>query len=283
MKNFLIAGLMILAGLTSCEKYNRDVIFAINDIEFKAEDISMYDSSTHILYLKRSHSELEDIETGRFGFYDRGEAVLMGSIQPGYSSFMPSTPVIMSFPFMFQSFALRIESWGNNNQSIINNPDLMRLLKRHGLLHSGLAVTAVPPEISGTEMSFTLTVTNNDESVLLILDPAKTGQGLFRYFSNGLYLIDPLSNDEVFADNIPHTAPEPFDSWSTSWLTGIQPGESRSFTFNYTLTTVPAPGVYKVVFEFPGLSYQISSEDLYQGSSRIWLGDVIFSQVMTVE
>lgn len=157
------------------------------------------------------------------------------------------------------------------------------MLKRHGLLHSGLAVTADPPEISGTEMSFTLTVTNNDESVLLILDPAKTGQGLFRYFSNGLYLIDPLNNNEVFADNIPHTAPQPFNSWSTSWLTGIQPGESMSFTFNYTLTTVPAPGEYRVVFLFPGLSYQISSDGLYQGSSRIWLGHVMFSQVMSIE
>jgi hypothetical protein len=107
-------------------------------------------------------------------------------------------------------------------------------------------------------MSFTLTVTNNDESVLLILDPAKTGQG-------------------------PHTAPQPFNSWSTSWLTGIQPGESMSFTFNYTLTTVPAPGEYRVVFLFPGLSYQISSDDLYQGSSRIWLGHVMFSQVMSIE
>lgn len=282
MRNSLFIGLMVLASLTSCEKYNRDVIFVLNDIEFRAEDISLYDSSTHILYLKRSHSELEDVETGTFGFYDRGKAVLTGSIQPGYSSFMPSTPVIMSSPFMFQSFALRIEILGFNNQSVINNPGMMSLLKRYGLLHSGLAVTADPPEISGTEMSFTLTVTNNDESALLILDPAKTGEGLFRYFSNGLYLIDPLNNNEVFADNIPHTAPEPFNSWSTSWLTGIQPGESRSFTFNYTLTTVPAPGEYRVVFVFPGLSYQISSDDLYQGSARIWLGHVLFSQIMTI-
>lgn len=282
MRNSLFIGLMVLASLTSCEKYNRDVIFVLNDIEFRAEDISLYDSSTHILYLKGSHSELEDVETGTFGFYDRGKAVLTGSIQPGYSSFMPSTPVIMSSPFMFQSFALRIEILGFNNQSVINNPGMMSLLKRYGLLHSGLAVTADPPEISGTEMSFTLTVTNNDESALLILDPAKTGEGLFRYFSNGLYLIDPLNNNEVFADNIPHTAPEPFNSWSTSWLTGIQPGESRSFTFNYTLTTVPAPGEYRVVFVFPGLSYQISSDDLYQGSARIWLGHVLFSQIMTI-
>jgi len=72
MKSFLITGLIILAGLVSCEKYNRDVIFAINDIEFMAEDISLYDSSTHILYLKRSHGELEDVETSRIASFGPG-------------------------------------------------------------------------------------------------------------------------------------------------------------------------------------------------------------------
>lgn len=276
--------MMALVILTACEKYGRNVILVLNDdIEFTADDISLYDSSTHIVYLKRNHDELEDIEKGSFGFYDRGEAVLTGSIWPAYMSSMPSTPAIMTSPFMFQSFAIRIDTWGNIDRGVINNPEMTALMNRHGLLHSGLAVTAVAPVITGSEMSFTMTVTNMDESDLLILDPEKTGSGLFRYFSNGLYLLDPEDNSEVFADNLPHQVPDPWDSWSMDWLTELGPGESKTFIFNYTLTTVPAAGEYQVVFKFPGLSYQVSADELYQGSSRIWLGDVIFSQVMTVQ
>ena len=284
MKNSLLAGMAALVILASCSKYDRDVILVINDdLEFRADDISLYDSSTHIHYLKRTHSELEDIETGSFGFYDRGRAVLTGTIWPAHMSSMPSTPFIMTSPFMYQSFAIRIDTWGNNDQALINNAEMTALMNRHGLLHSGLALTAVAPVISGSEMSFTMTVTNMDESDLLILDPEKTGSGLFKYFSNGLYLYDPDDNSEVFADNIAHQVPDPWNSWSTDWLTKLGPGESKTFIFSYTLTTIPAAGQYRVVFEFPGLSYQVSADELYQGSSRIWLGDVLFSQVMTVQ
>ncbi len=100
--------MMALVILTACEKYGRNVILVLNDdIEFTADDISLYDSSTHIVYLKRNHDELEDIEKGSFGFYDRGEAVLTGSIWPAYMSSMPSHPAIMTSPFMFQSFAIK--------------------------------------------------------------------------------------------------------------------------------------------------------------------------------
>jgi hypothetical protein len=284
MRNSLLSGMVALIILTSCEKINRDVILVINDdIEFKADDISMYDSSTHILYLKREHSELQDIESGSFAFYDKGDPVLSGRIWPSYLSSTPSTPVIMSFPFLLQSFALQIETWGYPEPAEINKPEFTNLMNRNGLLHSGLEVNAAAPVINGSEMSFTLAVTNMDEESLMILDAEKTGPGLFRYFSNGLYLYDPDDGTEEFADNISSQSPDPWDSWSTDWLTELGPGESKSFTFTYTLTTVPAAGEYRVVFVFPGLSYQVSADELYQGSSRIWLGDVIFSQKMTIE
>lgn len=283
MRNSLFIGLLFLAGLTSCEKYGRDVIFVINNLEFTADDISLYDSSAHILYLKKSHGGLRDIEDGTFAFYDRGEPVLSGIVWPAYLSSSPSTPVIMSCPFMLQSYALKIETWGNPAPSLINNARLTRLLNRNGLLRSGLAVTAEAPVISGSELTFALTVTNMDETALLIIDPGKTGPGLFRYFTNGLYLYDPVNNSEVFADNIPHVAPDPWNSWSTEWLTKLEPGEATTFTFSYTLSAIPAPGQYKVIFGYPGLSHQVSEGDLYQGTSRIWLGNVLFSRLMTVQ
>lgn len=283
MKNTLIASMAAFIILSSCEKPGRDVIFAINNsLEFGIDDISLYDSSAHVLYLKRSHSVLNDIENGSFAFYDRGEQVLSGLFWPLYLSSIPSSPVIMSCPLFLQPFALRIDTWVPSDRFLINNDRMTGLMNRNGLLHSGLAVTAAPPVISGAEMSFALTVTNMDESGLLILDPGKTGPGLFRYFTNGLHLYDPDNGSEVFADNTPHVAPDPWNSWRMEWLTELDPGESKTFTFTYSPGTMPASGEYKVVFDFPGLSYQVSADDLYQGESRIWLGDILFSQKMTI-
>jgi hypothetical protein len=283
MKNSLIAGMAALAILTSCEKPGRDVIFAINDnLEFRISDISLYDSSANILYLKRSHSELDDIESGSFAFYDRGEPVMSGSFWPGYRSSSPTCPVVMTCPLSLQTFALKFETWFSSDRSEINNDRLTDLMRRNGLLHSGLSVTATAPVISGAQMSFTFTVSNKDDSGLLILDPEKTGPGLFRYFTNGLYLYNPDNGNEVFADNIPHVAPDPWNSWSMDWLTELEPGESRTFTFTYTPVTMPAPGEYKVMFRFPGLSHQVSEGDLYQGESRIWLGGILFCHEMTI-
>jgi hypothetical protein len=35
------------------------------------------------------------------------------------------------------------------------------------------------------------------------------------------------------------------------------------------------PGSYKAIFEFPGLSHQITFDQLFQGNSRIFLGEIV--------
>jgi hypothetical protein len=284
MKKYLIVCIIALAALTSCEQYDHDVIFVVNDkMEFNVSDISMYDSSANILYLKRSHSELSDIESGSFAFYDNGDPVLSGRFWPGYLSSTPSTPIIRSSPFLLKNFALRLETWNYEDHALLESERFTDVLSRNGLLHSGLAVTDASAAISGSELVFSLTVTNMDNSSLLIMDPVKTGPQLFRFFTNGIEINDPVSGNKVFSDNIQYMAPDPWNSWSMDWLSPVAPGESMEFTFTYTLSTALTPGEYEILFEYPGLSSQVSLDDLYQDDARIWLGDVIMKRLITIE
>ena len=150
------------------------------------------------------------------------------------------------------------------------------------MFHSGLAISESSIEIAGTQLTFSFTITNKDESDLLIIDIKKTGPELFHYFTNGLYIRDKDYN-ELFSSNIQHQKPEPWNSWNIDWLSQIKSGESREFIINYTITEAIPSGEYVASFEFPGLSNQVSLEQLYQGTDRIWLGGISFKKRIIVQ
>jgi hypothetical protein len=150
---------------------------------------------------------------------------------------------------------------------------MIEVLKDHNLLHSGIALSLDTIEINGNTLDYSFTVTNADATALLILDPDKTGAALFHYFTNGLYLYD-MDHHQAFGSGITHEPPVPWNSWELCWLSELQPGESKAFTIHDTLITPLMQGDYRAVFEFPGLTYQVSKDQLYQGDARIWLGEV---------
>ena len=285
MKKIALIGITILLTLTSCEKYDSrtgsDVFFKIGrGKEFKFDDFKLYDSSTHILYLKEEHNVLTELLSDSFTFLDNGDTIYAGIFVPGYSSFIPAGPMIPS-PSMYGNHALRIEIWRDSKPDIRNSPRIIELLKEHNLLHSGLSGTVDFVEIIGTQLSFGFTIVNYDLTDLLIIDLNKTGLNLFHYFTNGLYLRDQNHN-EVFSSNIVHQKPEPWNSWKSEWLSTLKQGDSKSFTINYTIETPINPGEYNVLFEFPGLAYQVSKDQLFQNNNRIWLGDITLRRKIAI-
>lgn len=281
MKKILVFGLVVLFILASCEKDQNEVFFKIsNGKEYKFRDIQLYDTSTHILYLKKEHKELTDIMNGTFAFLDEGAIIYEGSVVAGYSSFYPSGPFIMS-PSMYGDHALKIESGHSNKPDIRNDSRMINLLNKHDLLHSGLAITSSSIEITGTQLTFKLTITNQDQSDLMILDLVKTGPNLFHYFTNGLNIYDSDLH-EIFSSNIQHQAPEPWNSFKSDWLSELKSGDSKEYIINYTINNQIIPGEYNITFTFPGLAYQVAKDQLYQGSGRIWLGNIHFKQRITI-
>jgi hypothetical protein len=43
------------------------------------------------------------------------------------------------------------------------------------------------------------------------------------------------------------------------------------------------PGTYKATFGFPGLSYQVSKDELQQNDARIWLGELNLAKDIIIE
>ena len=281
MKKSLLFGIVVLLILTSCEKIDNEVFFKIGSgLEYKFSDIELYDTSTHVLYFKKVHDEFKKIENGSFTFLDKGDPIYSGSFWPGYSSAGPSGPFIMSPPSMFGNYALRIDNWHSDNPDIRNDPRMIDILKQNNLFHSGLAISSSSIEITGTQLTFKFTVTNQDQSDLLIIDIDKTGPNLFHYFTNGLYIYD-LSYNEVFTSTIQHQAPDPLNGWKIDWLSELKSGDSKEYTINYTINNSLNPGEYYITFGFPG--YHATKDQLYQGTSRIWLGDIQLNTRRTIQ
>jgi len=283
MKKSLLIGLIVLLTMTSCEKLENEVFFKIGSGQkYKFSDIELYDTSTHILYFKNVQYEFKDILANTFAFMDDGGLIYQGSFVPGYSSSIPNGTFIMSAPLMYGNYALRILNWRSDKPDIRNDPRMIDILKQHDLLHPGLVISSSSIDISGTQLTFKFTVTNQDQSNLMIIDLDKTGPNLFHYFTNGLVIYD-LAHNEVFSSNIQHLAPDPWNSWKSEWLSELKSGDSKQFTINYTMNNPINPGEYDTTFEFPGLAYQVTKDQLYQGNSRIWLGDISFNKRITIQ
>lgn len=283
MKKLLLIGIVAILNLASCEKINNEVFFRTGSgLEYKFSDMVLYDTSANVLYFKKVHGEFSDIESGSFSFLDKGDPIYTGSFWPGYSSSGPTGPFIMSPPSFYGNYALKIDNWNAGKPDVRKDPRLIEILKQNNLFHSGLTISSSSIEITGTQLTFKFTVTNKDESDLLIFDINKTGPNLFHYFTNGLFIYD-LSHNEVFASTIQHQAPDPWDSWNIDWLSELKSGDSKEFTINYIINTPLNPGVYYTTFEFPGLAHQVTIEQLHQGTARVWLGDIELGKTITIQ
>lgn len=284
MKNLFVILAFSLLIATSCEKSDNAVLFRLGSgEEYRFSDIDLYDTSTHILYLRKDQDYLKKMYVNTFSFLNDGEIIYQGSFHPGYSSSMPDGPFIWSPP-MFGTYALKIDNWSQNGRpDLRKDPALINILNQHNLLHSGLAISTSSVNIQGSQLTFRFTVTNQDRTDLLIIDPEKTGLNLFHYFTNGLYIRD-LSHKEVFSSNIEYQKPDPWDSWKMEWLSELKSGDSREFTIIYTIENPLVSGTYETSFDFPGLGVggQVSRDQLYQGTSRIWLGRVTTMKSLTI-
>jgi hypothetical protein len=282
MKKYLFIVLATTLILNSCEKLDKEVFFTIgSEHEYKYSDIELYDTSTHILYFKNEQEYFKDIYENTFSFFDNRQIIYQGCFWPGYSGSMPEGPFIMSPP-LHGNYSLRIYNLIPGEQDIRKNQKMINVLSRHNLLHSGLVISSGSLDITETQITFRFTVTNQDQSNLMIIDLDKTGPNLFHYFTYGLNIYD-MAQNEVFSSTIEHQAPDPWDSWDIEWLSELKSGDSKEFTITYILNTPMNPGEYNATFKFPGLGYHITKDQLYQGNSRIWFGDITLNKNITIE
>jgi hypothetical protein len=273
-------------ALFSCESHNfsdNEYLFKTDGgLEYKYNNFELYDSSTHIFYFKTSHPEFYSEKSSTFTLFANGEESYEGVFWSFLSSSLPYGPCIYS-PSFYPDYTFRIELTTIDNlpADTRNEPAFIKSLKNHNLLHSGLSSSINSIDIAGSLLTFKFTVTNKDESTLLILDPEKMGSSLFHYYTNEPVFFN-TTEIKVYNCSIDHERPSSNNFWSIDWLSELKSGDSRQFSFNYTFTSTLKPGVYKVSYEFPGLTHQVSRDQLYQNNLRIWLGDVTMTSSITI-
>jgi hypothetical protein len=289
MKKALLILSAIILCLTSCERIDSDnysdPVFKIGDnLWYSYNDFELYDSSTHMLYFKKNHTEFNELKLSTFAFYADTIKIYQGSFWSGLSSSFPLDPYILYFPFFYQNYTLKIDKVFTDQYKADPRNDyrLISAFKNRGLLHSGLSAEISSIVKNGSQVTFSFIVTNRDKSDLLILDPEKTGPNLFHYFTNAPMLFNKTLQ-KVYNVYIEHQTPSPYNSWKIEWLSLLKSGDSRQFTFNYAIVTPFEKGEYRVSFEFPGFSFQITKDQLYQGNKRIWLGSIAMTKELTVD
>lgn len=290
---------IIAVLLTGCNKdeidFNKSLtdglcIVSNDEVVLNHNDFEYYDYSTHLIYLKNNKSFADDIE-GIEGFivYANGDEIYSGQTFPGYSSFLPSGPVIATHPSFYSDnivsigFILKLDTLGNFLPDPREDERIVDALKKYNQFHAGLSCEIKSVQyLSTNNVKVELLLKNNDSFNYYYLDPEKTGIGLFHYFTNGLIIRD-FNTHKSYTHKIETISADPWNTWKKDWLSIINGNESKIVTIIYNNFEDVPKGNYKATFEFPGLSFQVGKNDIKQNNGQIWLGKLNMMKEIAIE
>lgn len=290
---------IIAVLLTGCNKdeidFNKSLtdglcIVSNDEVVLNHNDFEYYDYSTHLIYLKNNKSFADDIEgIGGFTVYANGDEIYSGQTFPGYSSFLPSGPVIATHPSFYSDnivsigFILKLDTLGNFLPDPREDERIVDALKKYNQFHAGLSCEIKSVQyLSSNNVKIELLLKNNDSFNYYYIDPEKTGIGLFHYFTNGLFIRD-FNTHKSYTHKIETVSADPWNTWEKDWLSIINGNESKVVTIIYDNFEDVPKGHYKATFEFPGLSFQVDKNDIKQNNGQIWLGELNMMKEITIE
>jgi hypothetical protein len=265
-------------------------IVADDKVVLNHNNVEYYDYSAHLIYLKDNKSFVADIQSvGNFKVFANKEQIYTGQTFPGYSSFLPSGPVIRSHPSGFGdyivplSFIQIIDKFGNALPDPREDERIVKALKKYNQFHAGLSCEIKSVQyLSSNNVKVVLLLKNNDSFNYYYLNPDKMSVNLFHYFTNGLYIRD-FNNAKAYTHKIKPVQPVPWNSWQKDWLSIINGNESKTITITYDNFEEVTPGQYKANFQYPGLIYQVDKKDVQQDNGQIWLGELNMIKDLTIE
>lgn len=284
LKYFLILSMAINLIFYSCESEDRLTVY---DPEFRIEfsdgskiiedDIILYDSSTHLIFLQHDLSFNYAIKG--FNVLVDNDIIYNGIIHSCMLSTPPPVTYYISDCFFYGNNIIELGSYGSS-EDLRNDQQIMNALKYSYLLYKGLSCCIDSIAVSildrGSSASCKITVTNNDKINYYILDPEKMGELDFNYYTGGL----SFQNIETKANfSLRWSVSNP--EWSNLTINDftVLPGNSKmSFTFKSTDYYKMDKGFYNTRFRFCGLLHNTNEFDLRQDNGRIWVGSIVVSK-----
>ena len=185
------------------EEQNLDQLEIQTEPWLSSDDISMYDFSTHFIYLKNDKEPLfKDMVDDSYVFINfllkpfvlvaNHERIYSGCFISSLSSFACNGPNICDIEQLFYPTDIipihgcDIEGWDDAR----NDPRIKSALSELNLYHAGLTVTLNNVNIiensDTSTIRYSFTIYNNDQDDLLIPDPDLMGSEFFHYYTNAI-------------------------------------------------------------------------------------------------
>ncbi|HDQ45276.1 MAG TPA: hypothetical protein ENN17_07260 [bacterium] len=247
------------------------------------EDLTRYDFSTHILYLKKDREDVTDLfrELGFFSVSVFGKPFVvcagsgrcyLGSFHSPASSLAPATPYIDGLSIPGDPYDLiHLEKPWIEGHDARNDPVVKENLIRLGIYHAGFEVNLrsirVVQNTDTSTIEYAFRIVNRDADDLYVLDPEKMGHS-FHYFMNGP---DIWKNDEYFYPEF-KTDTTPLEKWSSAWYTLIAGG--RSIERTVRLEGYPRFPTGKYTGDFRYSCPPVEKSRRTTPSGRYWMGRI---------
>ena len=273
---------VIFSGLAliSCEPLNdTNVKNSGFRIEFSdgtvlgGNDILFYDSSAHLLFLKKD-LEFKQGVTG-FDLLVNNDTIYNGTIFPCYLSSRPLTHYSISDCFFYGKNIIEFNCYPDTND-LRNDPRIINSLLESGLLHRGLSCSIDTIKVNSFDnysaVECSITIKNNDNISYYILDPAKMGELDFNCYTGGLSFLNINTKVGAF---LRWSVPNP--DWANLTMNDfsiLKGGSEVKYTFNSSDYYKMEKGVYNAQFRFCGLEHNVSDFNLSQKDGRIWIGEL---------
>jgi hypothetical protein len=286
---FIVFSLFIFL-FVSCEKQTPETFQIVvgDKVWITENDIEFYDFSSQLIYLKKDDLftsnpvEFFRVFKGPFEVQLDEQIIYEGNFHASYSSTRPFGAYI-SIPQFYSRDIIHLDYIDTNTTNQFdprNDEHIISTMKKLGLYRGGIScaideitINNNNPNFNTSEIQFTFTIENRDQTALYILDPDLIGNPLFHYYTNGLLLLNK-DRKRYYSYTGEHTSPESWDDWEPEWLYVLKKGKRISRTLSLQNYEYIPPGKYICTFDFPGLIYQISREERMQTGGRIWMGSI---------
>lgn len=251
-------------------------------------DISMYDFSTHYIYLKTNKDKLfegmmndnhifTDFLIKPFVLVAGNQRIYLGSFISSLSSVLCAGPHINDLDqLFFPSDVLVLNGCNFDEWNDMRNDSRIRdALIAENVYHAGLGVTLSEVEViensDTSTVRYSFTITNNDKDDLFIPDPELMGTGLFHYYTNGVNFWNSYHHyDSQYKEKI---SPVPYGSWRSDWFVRLESGKSIERTVILEGYPKFSHGSFKCSFIFSG-PRKIDLDDRIVQDGHYWIGEV---------
>lgn len=252
-----------------------------------SEDISIYDYSTHLIYLRDDKNkyvqDLKDKDNTYlvpFVLKAKNQPIYVGALYTRDMSFVPPCPSIqglLAFTEMYPKDVIHLSNFlpvDQQHNDVRNNEDIKDVLIQSSIYHGGITVkldsVSILQNSEISTISYRFQYENNDTDDLYVLDPELVSSEVFHCFSSGIIFRDKDLNSiiPIYQNECPLILP---DTCNSAWF--VKLGSNEKLIRTVTLRGYPylQSGNYSCDFYLTCI-FQIELSQRYFEGARYWLG-----------